>query len=119
MSDETFLDFASVRDTLVDTQERRGFLTYEQKLALQHAEWAASTNRNGFKTETKVFKQMFDAFSEIEKISKYPEISAKLAEMMPVHADDVRAVLASKRIAVDAEEIEQMIDIVRQHIGVE
>jgi DNA-directed RNA polymerase subunit F len=59
---------------------------------------------------------MFDAFSEIEKIKKYPEISAKLAEMMPTHADDVRAVLASKRIAVDPAEIEQMIDIVRQHI---
>ena len=119
MSDETFLDFATVRDTLVDTQERRGFLTYEQKLALQHAEWAASDNRNGYRTESDVFQQMFEALSGIEKISGYPEISAKLAEMMPTHADDVRAVLASKRIAVDAGEIDQIIDIVRQHVGVE
>ena len=59
MSDETFLDFESVRETLVETQERRGFLTYEQKLALQHAEWAASTNRNGIKTEKKIFKNNY------------------------------------------------------------
>ena len=119
MSEEIYLDFATVRDTLIDTQERRGFLTYEQKLALQHAEWAASDNRNGHKTDTKIFYQMFEAFLKIEKISKYPELAAKLAEMMPTHPEDVRAVLASRRIAVDASEIEQMIDIVRQHIGIE
>ncbi len=119
MSDDVFLDYETVRNTLVDTQERRGFLTYEQKLALQHAEWAASDNRNGHKTESKVFKEMYAAFLEIEKLSKYPELAAKLAEVMPVHPEDVRAVLASRRIAVDAAEIEQMIDIVRQHIGIE
>ena len=48
MSDEEiFTDYASVRDMLLDAQDRRGFLTYEQKAALQHAEWAASNNRNG------------------------------------------------------------------------
>ena len=62
---------------------------------------------------------MFAAFSGIEKLSKYPELAAKLAEVMPVHPEDVRAVLASRRIAVDASEIEEMIDIVRQHIGIE
>lgn len=41
MDDEgTFTDYASVRDMLLDAQNRRGFLTYEQKAALQHAEWA-------------------------------------------------------------------------------
>ena len=67
MTDEgTFTDFSSVRDMLHDAQERRGFLTYEQKAALQHAEWAASDNRNGYATDPKVFTDMFNAIMEIE-----------------------------------------------------
>ena len=45
----TFTDYASVRDMLLDAQDRRGFLTYEQSCAT--AEWAASNNRNGYSTD--------------------------------------------------------------------
>ena len=117
--DREFVDYATVRDTLTTTYERRGFLTYEQKMALQHAEWAASDNRNGIKTETKVFNEIFDVLVEMENLVKYPEIAAKLAEVMPVHPDDVRAVLASKRIAMETEDIEQIVDVIRQHVGIE
>ena len=47
MSDKEFVDFATVRDLLLDARERRGELSYEQKVALFHAEWAASENRGG------------------------------------------------------------------------
>ena len=117
--DEKFADFATVRDLLIDAQERRGFLTYEQKIALQHAEWASSDNRNGYKTDSKVFNKMFDALMKIEKFSKYPEVAAKMAELMPRYPDDVRVVLASRRIAIEAEEIEQILDIIKQNIGFE
>ncbi|MCS5525891.1 MAG: hypothetical protein NZ737_02285 [Candidatus Poseidoniaceae archaeon] len=116
---EVFTDYSSVRDLLLDAQERRGFLTYEQKAALQHAEWAASDNRNGYRTEPKVFQDMLLAILEIEKFQKYPELAAKLAELMPMHSDDVRAVAASRRISIENEEIEAVLDIVRQHVGVE
>lgn len=120
MSDnEVFTDYSSVRDLLLDAQERRGFLTYEQKAALQHAEWAASDNRNGYRTEPKIFQDMLLAILEIEKFQKYPELAAKLAELMPMHTDDVRAVAASRRISIENEEIEAVLDIVRQHVGVE
>ena len=117
--DREFVDYATVRDALATTHERRGFLTYEQKMALQHAEWAASDNRNGIKTVTKVFNEIFDALAQMEKLVKYPEIAAKLAEIMPIHQDDVRAVLASKRIAMETEEIEQIVDVIRQSVGIE
>lgn len=119
MSEERFLNFAEVRDELIDAQERRGFLTYEQKMALQHAEWAASEARNGIKTDSKVFKDMFEALMKIEKIAKFPDIAAKLAELMPMDSVDVRAVLGSRRITIEAGEIEEILDIVRQHVGVE
>ena len=120
MSDEeVFTNFASVRDMLLDAQERRGFLTYEQKAALQHAEWAASDNRNGYRTEPKVFEDIFAAIMEIEKYAMQPELAAKLAELMPLLSEDVRAVAASRRITIENSEIDTVIDIVRQHIGVE
>tara|TARA_B100000767_G_scaffold269977_1_gene292790 strand:- start:2153 stop:2509 length:357 start_codon:yes stop_codon:yes gene_type:complete len=117
MADEgTFTDFSSVRDMLHDAQERRGFLTYEQKAALQHAEWAASDNRNGYATDPKVFTDMFAAIMEIEIFQKYPELAAKLAEIMPMHSDDVRAVIASRRISIEGDDVEKVLDIVRQHV---
>ena len=117
MADEgTFTDFSSVRDMLHDAQERRGFLTYEQKAALQHAEWAASDNRNGYATDPKVFTDMFNAIMEIEIFQKYPELAAKLAEIMPMHSDDVRAVIASRRISIEGDDVEKVLDIIRQHV---
>ncbi len=117
MTDEgTFTDFSSVRDMLHDAQERRGFLTYEQKAALQHAEWAASDNRNGYATDPKVFTDMFNAIMELEIFQKYPELAAKLAEIMPMHSDDVRAVIASRRISIEGDDVEKVLDIIRQHV---
>ena len=117
MDDEgTFTDYSSVRDMLLDAQQRRGFLTYEQKAALQHAEWAASDNRNGYATDSKVFADIFNAIMEIELFQKYPELAAKLAELMPAQPEDVRAVFGSKRIKIEDSEIMAVLDIVRQVI---
>ncbi|MAT48674.1 MAG: hypothetical protein CMA27_02455 [Euryarchaeota archaeon] len=117
MTNEDYSDYALVRDALIETQKRRGFLTYEQKMALQHAEWSASDQRNGYKTESKVFQEMLKLLLEIESISKYPEIAAKLAEVMPLNNDEVRAILASRRISLDTSEIEMILEIVKQNIG--
>ena len=119
MTEETFVDFASVRDLLLGAQERRSFLTYEQKAALQHAEWAASDARNGYRTEPEVFDGIYKDLAELETFEKYPELAAKLAELMPMSVQDVRAVLASRRISVEDSEIEQALVIIRQHVGVE
>ena len=81
MVEDEYIDYASVRDALIETQKRRGFLTYEQKMALQHAEWSASDLRNGYKTESKVFQEMYGMFLEMDGLSKFPELAAKLSEL--------------------------------------
>ncbi len=116
MSDREYTDFASVRDALLDAQNRRGFLSYEQKLALQHAEWAASADRTGIKTDSKVFKALFTDLTGVEKLEAHPDICAKIAEMMPTSTEEVRSILASKRIPMDGGEIEGVIDIVRKQV---
>ena len=67
MSNREFVDFATVRDLLLDARERRGELSYEQKVALQHAEWAASENRGGIKTSPEVFTNLFEDPEELPK----------------------------------------------------
>ena len=117
--EDNFIDFATVRDMLESAQDRRGDLTYEQVAALQHAQWAASDNRNGYKTDSKVFETLKAALCEIDKLAQYPDLAAKIAELIPMYPDDIKAVLVSKRIAIDDSEINQILDVVRQHVGFE
>ena len=77
MSEKEYTDFATVRDLLVKTNERRGELSYEQTMALQHSEWAASENRGGIKTDPKVFTALRDELTQNENLAGQPEISAK------------------------------------------
>tara|TARA_B100001029_G_C14915885_1_gene369159 strand:+ start:317 stop:670 length:354 start_codon:yes stop_codon:yes gene_type:complete len=116
MSNREFVDFATVRDLLLDARERRGELSYEQKVALQHAEWAASENRGGIKTSPEIFTNLFEDLAKNEKLSQYPEVCAKIAELAPMEVDNVRVIIASKRIAMDTDEVEEIITTVRQHI---
>lgn len=116
MSNREFVDFATVRDLLLDARERRGELSYEQKVALQHAEWAASENRGGIKTSPEIFTNLFEDLVKNEKLSQYPEVCAKIAELAPMEVDNVRVIIASKRIAMDTAEVEEIITTVRQHI---
>jgi DNA-directed RNA polymerase subunit F len=116
--EERFVDFATVRTLLLDAEKRRKNLTYEQKAALQHAEWAASDKRNGYKTDPDVFQSLKNALGEVESLSAVPDLAAKLAELMPLYPNDVKAVFASKRITnVSDEEITTILELVRQHIG--
>ena len=55
----------------------------------------------------------------MDKLAQYPDLAAKLAELMPVYPSDVKAVLVSKRIAIDDSEINAILDTVAQHVGFE
>jgi DNA-directed RNA polymerase subunit F len=117
--EERFVDFATVREMLLNAQQRRNNLTYEQKAALQHAEWASSNLRNGYKTLPEVFDSLCEALTNTEKLSPHPQLAAKLAELMPMYPDDVKAVFASRRLGIEDSEIKEILDIVCQHVGVE
>ena len=117
--EEKIVDFATVRDLLVGAQERRRDLTYEQRAALFHAEWAASKQRNGYPTDPKVFNALKEAIAELSAFEKYPDLAAKLAELMPLSAIEIKAVMASRRASIDDGDISAIIELVRQHVGIE
>ena len=114
--EEKFLDFATVREMLYDAKERRGSLKYEQKWALQHAEWAASDARNGVPTKAEVFEELRTKLLGVETLAKHPALAAKLAELMPAAPEDVKAVFNSKRIVIEDSEIDAVLEIVAQVI---
>jgi DNA-directed RNA polymerase subunit F len=117
--EERFLDFATVREMLYDAQERRGTLKYEQKWALQHAEWAASEQRMGYKTDPKVYQDLLKAVLEIDVFQGHDDLAAKIAELLPETEDAVRAVTASRRISVSDGDVQQVLELVAQHVGFE
>ena len=53
---------------------------------------------------------------ENEKLAENPDICAKIAELTPMDVAGVRVIIASKRVAMDTSEIEEVIEIVRQHV---
>ena len=87
MTKTEFVDFATVRDKLLEAIERRGEISYEQTMALQHAEWKASASGHPtgeIKTDPVVYTTLFAALMENEKLQQYPEVSSKIAELAPL-----------------------------------
>ncbi len=119
MTNREFVDYASVRDLLLSAIDRRGEISYEQTMALQHAEWKASASGHptgNLKTDPEVFNSLVEALMENEKLKQNPEICSKIAELAPLSVADIRVIIASKRIAMDTPEIEELITIIRQHV---
>ena len=122
MSEEiniNYVDMCHVRDRLHDAQQRRGKLEYAQVLALQHAEWFSSEMRMGYKTTPESYASIFDHCIANEKIAKYPELAGKIAEILPLDNDALRAILGTRRVALETEEMDTIIDLVKQQIGFE
>lgn len=119
MTNREFVDYASVRDLLLSAIDRRGEISYEQTMALQHAEWKASASGHptgNLKTDPKVFNSLVEALMENEKLKQNPEICSKIAELAPLSVADIRVIIASKRIAMDTSEVEEIITIIRQQV---
>ena len=119
MSEREFVDFATVRDKLLEAIERRGEISYEQTMALQHAEWKASARGHptgDIKTDPSVFASLLGALMENEKLKQHPEVCSKIAELSPLTVADVRVIIASKRVAMDTSDVEEVITTIRQHV---
>lgn len=102
---EKFLTIPEVHDLLLKEQEKRE-LTYEQKLVLQHCE----------------LLQRFDArtaqklVAELEKIERVSApLAHKVAELLPGHPDDVRAIFSKERFTLDEKTIQSILATVAKY----
>ena len=116
MTDREYTDYASVRDALLMHKTAVDFCRTSRSWLYNTPNVAASDQRNGHKTDSKVYRALFSDLQEIEKLAEHADICAKIAEMMPLSAEEVRSILASKRIPMDGGEVDNIVDTVRKQI---
>jgi DNA-directed RNA polymerase subunit F len=99
-----------VRDTLHSIEASRldqgEELSYELRRSIEHANQLSKTTAEKARA----------LVAELEKLEKMkPDIAYRIANIMPVTRDEVRAIYAKERFTLSGEELDQIIDLVKTH----
>jgi DNA-directed RNA polymerase subunit F len=106
MEDKKIATLAEVKEILAQRQEQ-GELTAEQKLAFEHTQRFA-------RVDAKKAKKLVKELTELGFIS---EINAvKIADLMPNHPDDVRAIFAKERASIEKKDVEKILSVVEKYL---
>ncbi|RLF54979.1 MAG: RNA polymerase [Thermoplasmata archaeon] len=109
MMEERYVSISEVKNILKRIQKERKELTYEQKIALKHAEAFARLSV----TKTKqLIKELLDNIEKIDERHAY-----KIADLLPQHEEDVKLIFAKERVDLDDEDIKKILEIVGRYIG--
>ena len=104
--EERLVTLTEVKDMLEKAEQERGELTYEQKLALEHARrFARYTAEN--------LKKLIEDLRQNPKIDY--AMAVRLADIAPNHPDDVRAVFAKARGNLDDAEVQKVLEAIRKY----
>jgi DNA-directed RNA polymerase subunit F len=98
---------ADVKAMLEKAQGGRPELTYEQKIALEHARRFARVDA---KVARAIVEEVSGALAGIEE-----KFAVRVADLLPQHPDDVRAIFQKSRHEVSEEDIAKIIAIVDKH----
>jgi DNA-directed RNA polymerase subunit F len=98
---------AEVKEMLEKAQGDREELTYEQKIALEHARRFA---RIDVKTGEKLLGALRKILPDAEEKYLY-----RVADLLPQHPDDVRAIFQKARLELTDDTIEQLLETVDKH----
>lgn len=95
-------------DLLLREQETREELTYEQKLALDHASTFA-------RIPVEKARELREKLKEVSaRVTDFH--AAKIVDLAPTHPDDVRAIFARDRSPLEKEDIDKIIETVRGYL---
>ncbi|UCD91943.1 MAG: RNA polymerase [Methanobacteriota archaeon] len=107
MTKEEYLSLAEVKELLKKEKSSREELMPEQKLALQHAE--------GFtKLSPTKSKQLVKQLMKIEQMTE--QNAFKIADVLPEHSNDVRAIFSKERFTLSKEDVEKVLALVRKYL---
>ncbi len=102
------ITLSEVKDLLVKEQGMREELSYEQKLALDHAD-------HFVKLTPEKSRELVERLLALGgRTNEY--YAFRFADLLPTHADDVKAVFARERSSPDEAEIEKILAIVRDYL---
>ena len=107
-ADETIklMTLAEVKNVLKKVGKERDELTYEQRIALDHAQKFAQLT----------IKKAQDLIKELLELEHIEEWHAyKIADLLPTTEDDVKAIFAKERFTLGGNEIRRIIEMVRKY----
>ena len=107
-SDETvkLVSLAEVKNILKKMSKERKEISYEHRIALEHAQKFAKLPVN--KTQNLIKELM--KLEHIEEIHAY-----KIADLLPTSEDDVKAIFAKERFTLSENEIKNILEIVGKY----
>ena len=83
-------------------------IQYEHKLALDHVRILAQSTPD-------ISKAIIEKVIDLEHVDEY--YAAKIADILPMHPDDVRSIFARERFSLGRDEIDSIINAVRETTG--
>ena len=83
-------------------------IQYEHKLALDHVRILAQST-------PEISKSIIEKVVDLEHVDDY--YAAKIADILPMHPDDVRSIFARERFSLGRDEIDSIINAVRETTG--
>lgn len=98
---------AEVKSLLEKAQKDRAELTYEQKIALEHAKRFA---RVDVKVAKAIAKGIQDAMPGIEE-----KFALRVADLLPQHPDDVKAIFQKSRHEMGDADVAKVLAVVDEH----
>lgn len=101
------VSLAEVKAMLEGAQGTREDLTYEQKIALEHAKRFARVDAKTAKT---IADEVRAALPDLEE-----KFAVRVADLLPQHPDDVRAILQKSRHETSEADLAAVIAIVDKH----
>jgi DNA-directed RNA polymerase subunit F len=104
---ERYVTLAEVRDLLAAESEKRELLT-SQKAALDHAQTVCPN------ISLESAQAIIEEVSQLEEVSD--SIAVKIADLLPLYPEDVRAIFSKERITLEPDKIDQIIAIVEKYV---
>ena len=104
--EEELASLGRVKD-LLTLSEDESELTYEQRLALEHAKQFAVLADNEY-------NKLVEELIKLERVSE--QLANKIAELLPQHPDEVRPIFAKERFTLEDDEIKTIIELVKKYI---
>ena len=105
-SEVKYVPLAEVKNILKKVSKERKELTYEQRIAMEHAEVFS-------KISVKATQDLIKELKTLERLEEFHVY--KIADILPTTADDVKAIFAKERFTPTETEIKKIVEIVAKY----
>ena len=105
--EEQYLSLTEIKSLLEREERERGSLNMEQKYTLTHAQMFGKLP----------LEQVAKLVHELMAVEMMTLANAyKIVDLLPTHADDVRAVFAKERFSLSKEAVDQVVQVVATYL---